>query len=315
VYTREAFEAARSHLKPGGTLITYHLSGEQYIAEKINQMLTDAFGAPPVVLDEPDPMFHNFTFLAGAIQADPSTLATVAMSGAEESVTPVDDWPYLYLRRKTVPRHYASMLLGVLLIALGAILVAIRGAPRVSHRHSVSLHALMFFMGAGFLLVETKSITEMSLLFGSTWMVNVLVFTSILTMILLANLWVMRHPPRTTGTLFGCLFAALALAYAVPVHDLLWLGELGKWLVGGLLVGLPVLFAAVVFATLFRETEDAARALAFNVMGAVCGGVLEYSSMVFGIKALYLVAALAYTGAWLSARRYAAGRVPAVPAS
>ena len=148
----------------------------------------------------------------------------------------------------------------------------------------------------------------------STWMVNVLVFTSILTMILLANLWVMRHPPRTTGTLFGCLFAALALAYAVPVHDLLWLGELGKWLVGGLLVGLPVLFAAVVFATLFRETEDAARALAFNVMGAVCGGVLEYSSMVFGIKALYLIAGLAYAGAWLSARRYAAERVPVVPA-
>ena len=72
------------------------------------------------------------------------------------------------------------------------------------------------------------------------------------------------------------------------------------------MVALPVFFAAMIFAAMFRLGTDPTRVLAFNVMGAVVGGLAEYSSMVVGIKALYLVAALAYLGAWLSARRQTA---------
>ncbi len=68
------------------------------------------------------------------------------------------------------------------------------------------------------------------------------------------------------------------------------------------MVALPVFFAAMIFATAFRGRTDASRALAFNVMGAVVGGVLEYSSMLVGIKALYIVGAVTYLGAWYAMR-------------
>ena len=38
----------------------------------------------------------------------------------------------------------------------------------------------LFFMGAAFLLLETKSIVQFALLFGTTWLVNSLVFAGIL---------------------------------------------------------------------------------------------------------------------------------------
>jgi hypothetical protein len=69
------------------------------------------------------------------------------------------------------------------------------------------------------------------------------------------------------------------------------------------MVALPVLFASLIFSTLLRRRADASGALAYNLLGAVVGGLLEYSSMAVGIKALYLVAAAAYLGAAYLARR------------
>ena len=71
----------------------------------------------------------------------------------------------------------------------------------------------------------------------------------------------------------------------------------GQWVIGGLLVALPIFFAALIFATLFRDRANPTRALAYNLVGAIVGGVLEYSSMAIGVKGLYLVAAAAYLGA------------------
>ena len=38
----------------------------------------------------------------------------------------------------------------------------------------------LFWMGAAFLLLETKSVVQFALLFGTTWVVNALVFGGIL---------------------------------------------------------------------------------------------------------------------------------------
>ncbi len=300
VYTREAFRSAREHLKPDGRLVTYHMSGHPWVAAKIRRIIADAFGEEPQILYQSQPpLLFNVTFVTAA---SASGLAGGRSPGVPEAVyeevpMPTDDWPYLYLSRRTIPAHYLRALAAVLAVAL---LFVGLGAGRALRR---GFDGAMFFLGVGFLLVETKSVTEMSLLFGSTWVVNLLVFSSILAMILAANLVVIRRPPRSLDRLFLGLFASLAIAFALPARSLLWLGMLGQWIVGGLMVALPIFFAAWIFAGLFRTRADTTRALAYNLLGAVLGGVLEYSSLVIGIKALYLVAAAAYLGAFLAARR------------
>ena len=44
----------------------------------------------------------------------------------------------------------------------------------------------LFFMGAAFLLLETKNVVQFALLFGTTWFVNSLVFAGILLSVLAA---------------------------------------------------------------------------------------------------------------------------------
>ena len=298
VYTAESFDAARARLHPDGVMITYHMSQFPYIAAKIYQTLETSFGRAPAVVRYKPWYLFNYTFIAGpsvdvaALTAD-SSAADLRMNVA----LPHDDWPYLYLRKHIVPMHYLTVLAGVLAIAFAFVRF---GAPgTLAGRGDWP----MFFLGAGFLLVETKSVAEMSLLFGATWQVNVLVFASILVVVLFANLLTLAGKTLPRSVRFGGLFASLALAYLVPVRSLLWLGTTGQWLAGGSLVALPVLFAALIFAELFESRVDTSRALAFNVFGAVVGGVLEYLSMVTGTKALYLIAAVVYAGAFLALRR------------
>jgi hypothetical protein len=91
--------------------------------------------------------FANLTsvFADPALQADVST----------------DDWPFFYMARRVYPRSYLVMvgLVLVLSVALFASFIAER--PRFSQ-------ASFFFLGAGFMLVETKGITELGLALGNT---------------------------------------------------------------------------------------------------------------------------------------------------
>lgn len=310
VYTLEAFQAARARLKPDGTLLVYHYSAFGYIASNIYHMLTEAFGSAPGALTQYSHPF-NFVFVAGhgAARVPPPPGSMVEMLNSSSTTFPEDNWPYLYLKNRTIPMHYIVALVVALLTAVLFVRVGARGAVRGG------FDPALFFMGAGFLLIETKSVTEMSLIFGSTWTVNVLVFASILIMVLLANLVVLTRPPMQTAPMFAGLFLSLAVTYLLPVRDLLGLGAAGEWLAGGLMVGLPVLFASAIFSTLLRGRADPAGALAFNLLGAIVGGVLEYSSMAVGTKALYLLAAGIYALAWWASRRQAAGVTETAPSN
>lgn len=301
VYTVESFRTAAGRLKTGGSLVVYHRSPEPYIGAKIHQMIATAFGKPAGVYFGEMNVF-NLIFVAGdgARRVPPGSPVMADLEKPYELA--VDDWPYLYLRGKTVPGHYRVALVTVLALAA---LFALVGAGRAVR---TGFDAPMFFMGAGFLLVETKSVTEMSLLFGSTWTVNLLVFSSILVMVLLANVLVVARRRFSVSWLFAGLLGALALAYAVPVSALLWLGDAGQWLAGGLLLALPIFFAALIFSTLLRDHAEPARALAWNLLGAILGGLLEYGAMAVGIKALYLMAAGIYLLAWATSRSRRAHR-------
>jgi hypothetical protein len=298
VYTVESFQAARSRLAADGTLIAYHMSGNPSIAAKLYQEIGEAFGQMPGAIFEDDRLF-NMTFVAGhGSNLVPPVNRVVFGQLNAPTERPHDDWPYLYLTGRGIPAHYIAALVTVLLVT--ALFMGV-GAREVLA--AGKWDGAMFFMGAGFLLVETKSVTEMSLLFGSTWTVNLMVFAAIMVMVLIANLVVQWRPPRRTGALYGALFATLALAYVVPVRAFLPLGAVAQWAGGGLMVALPILSASLIFSTLLSRRSDASRALAYNVLGAIVGGVCEYSAMALGIKAMYIVAGLAYAGAAYYAMR------------
>jgi hypothetical protein len=299
VYTVQSFRAARDHLRPGGSLIAYHMSPMPYIAAKVFQLVAVAFNQVPLAEVGMRNMF-NMTVVGGA-GADDVEDRSVPAPLVEPVQLPGDDWPYLYLRQPAIPMHYLLGLAGVLGIAALFIALALPGAPRaVRGPHDLAL----FGTGLGFLLLESKSVTEMSLLFGTTWTVNLLVFAAILVCITIANVLVSRLTPAALPAIFLALLAALAIDYVIPARSLLGLSPMLQVLVGAVMVALPIFFAALIFALLFRDHPEPSRALGVNLMGAIVGGLLEYSAMALGIKALYLIAAVAYLVTLLAVLRW-----------
>ena len=213
-----------------------------------------------------------------------------------------DDWPFLYLRHRAIPAH-SWRLLGVMLVVSLVMLLVF--APIRSHR----VNGHFFFLGAGFMLIETKSITRMALLFGSTWLVNSIVFAAILIMILLSNLYVIRRRPQRLTGYYVALALALLLNYTVGIEAVLGYAYTLRLAASCLLVFAPIFFAGIIFATSFRDSENPDLDFGANIAGVVIGGLLEYISLITGYRALLLIALVLY-GLSMAALRWAGRRAP-----
>ncbi|MGB5933375.1 MAG: hypothetical protein WBH57_09950, partial [Anaerolineae bacterium] len=210
-----------------------------------------------------------------------------------EKVPPAtDDWPYLYLRDRRIPSAYWQTLILLVLIC-GAIVwrTLPDGARPDGH---------FFFLGSGFLLVEFKSITELALLFGSTWIVNALAISGVLVMIIGANLLVRRWPSFDRRWAYVLLFVTLALNLLVPLRVLAPQAPFLRGLIATGLLTLPLFFAGLIFATSLKRTANLPLAFGSNLLGAFVGGLAEYSSLAGGIRSLYVWAGMFYVLSWVA---------------
>ena len=210
--------------------------------------------------------------------------------------TTTDDWPFLYLRKPMIPtlswRGMAIMGgLGLLLIFL--FLPRQRNDLRPAPTGSL-LNVQLFFLGAGFMLIETKAVVTMALLFGGTWIVNSVVFIAVLLMILFANLWTSSLRPARLWPYYTGLLISLALNVVVPLDAFLGMNRAIQVVGSCLLVFVPIFFAGVIFAASFKRSTQADRAFGINVAGAMMGGLAEYSSMALGFKYVVLIAIVFY---------------------
>jgi hypothetical protein len=149
----------------------------------------------------------------------------------------------------------------------------------------------MFFLGAAFMLLETRSLVTFALLFGSTWLVNSLVFFAILCSVILAVFLSARFPVRPSTRLYAVLVGALLLAYLVPQDAFLSIDNLAlRFASASIVAFLPVFLANLVFAGSFKGTGPSADvAFASNLIGIMLGGMLEYASLLLGYRHLLLI--------------------------
>jgi hypothetical protein len=211
-----------------------------------------------------------------------------------------DAWPFLYLRNPMIPDLSLRGILVIGLISAGLLWLF---GWRTRGGQTAGLNTAMLLLGAGFMLLETKAIVHMALVFGSTWIVNTIVFSAVLVMILAANFWVLRTRPGSLRPFYLVLLAALALNVAVPLDSLLGLPVAVQGIAGGVLVLSPVLCAGVIFARLFAGAAKPEQALAWNTAGAMLGGLAESGSLLVGFQWLLVLAALIYAGAWVAGGR------------
>jgi hypothetical protein len=319
VYTVEAFREAVGRLSDDGLVIVSYTLLDKFQGRKLHAMLQAAYPeAPTRAFCVPGGQHDGgTTFVTGpGLARLPEVIPGVreltsefaqAVDGWELAT---DNWPFFYMKKRAYPFSYLIMI-GLMLVVSGWL---IRGNLGSMGRPTASW-GLFFFLGAGFMLIETKGVTELGLTFGNTWSVVAVVITSILLMGYLANRWVMYAGAVKTQRVFGLLFGSLAIGWAVTSLSLRGVAMPLSWLVLPVVLTLPLFFAGLIFSSALVRAEDIGSALSANILGAMLGGFLEYNSMYWGYTSLYPLGLALYGLAFFCSRRTAETGVQAVPAA
>ena len=135
MFTEESFRAVRDRLTPDGLLVVYNYFREPWLVDRLANIAATAFG------EEPRVHVHEARAYLGVMMAGPR-LATLTRrpgdSRSRHGVRPVacaepgaharrdvgvepatDDWPFLYLRDRHIPRHYLAALALILIVSVG----------------------------------------------------------------------------------------------------------------------------------------------------------------------------------------------------
>ncbi len=174
VYTLESFREIKRLLKPNGVVVLVFAVADEFIGARFQQLLTQVFEHPPVEFQVHSGFrgWGGYGFVTGnekvikeSLSRDPHLQSIVqgsqgflhSWSSYKIDLT-TDDWPYLYLRDKTIPNLYYFVFF---LLALFSYI----GIKKVTGKtYQNEWHFL--FLGAGFLLLEVQSISKSALLFG-----------------------------------------------------------------------------------------------------------------------------------------------------
>jgi len=290
VFTRESLRQVARHLNPGGGVAINFFAINAWLSQRHYDTLKEALGMEPIVFGSAN--LQETILLAGprfdatrdSGQTDYRRLAMPFTKALVEAST--DDWPFLFLEGRGIPLNYLLPLLIVFLLSL----IPFRYC--VSKGEGINWH--LFFMGAAFLLIETKAVTTLGLLLGSTWLLNSIVIGAILLMILAANALATLFSRVSFTILYGLLSLTLILNFVFPLDVLNQLVWSNRVLAGAVLITCPLFIAALIFAKAFAEVELSSAALASNLFGALVGGLLEYLDMWSGLRWLNVIALALY---------------------
>lgn len=302
VYTRDALEQVKRILVPGGKVYLTFASNRQWIHDRFVIMMDQVF-------DYPTETYRHGQYPNGITYVNGKASASHAGKPHETvGLAPTDDWPFLYLKQPVIPQYYLAFIGFAVMLGFGSLLFLPRGERRIRFPY--------FFLGAAFFLLETSNIISLSLLYGSTWQVNIMVFTGILVLVLFGNTTSFFIKKPSLNVLIILLGLNLTAAYVTPVSFLFSIDSHILRCVAAVLVFLgPVYFASLIFAALIKDEANLYQAYGSNILGAVVGGVCEYLSLMFGFKFLLILTLLFYLIVYLlllrdSKRRVHPGSLP-----
>lgn len=293
LFTQQALKEAYELLTPQGQIYLYNYYRQPWIAEKIEMMLHHITGHYPKIVK------MNDQFYVISIGKKVTTYQDKSNFTDHDVQVPTDNWPFLYLKYHSIPVVYLLPMLFLSVLVIFSLFFHQRSV-RTKHEENKLVKMAFLLMGVAFLLLETKGVIQFSLLFGNTWFNNALVFFSVLVLILLANWIAYFLPEKTIFAAYALLIVSSIVAGIVPVEHLLGIASpWQRYLEVNALIFSPLFFANLVFGLAFKTRHVAEHVFAWNLLGAIFGGILEYASMLLGYQILTLIAALIYISSFI----------------
>jgi hypothetical protein len=309
--TEQSIAAVRAHLAPGGTFSMYNYYAP-FLEARYATTIEDAFHRTPCA--EFGQPLGGRSLDVLTVRADMPVPNCASFWHGKAVAPATDDHPFPYLAGNDIPQQYLWMLAAI--FGVSVLLVRLAGGRFRQMRSYTDL----WFMGAAFLLLETKNIVQFALLFGTTWLVNSLVFAGVLVAVYLAveTASHFRLPPP--WMLYCALLASLVLTWVIPQESLVGLPIIPRFLAASALAFAPIYLANLIFSQRFADVATSGTAFAVNLLGAMVGGALEYLALITGYRFLLIVIAVLYglafvTSRFLTRRGAAGGRGSGVQAT
>lgn len=294
IFTRESLKEAARLLSDNGIIAENFYVPNNWLFNRHAATLAQATGLNPFGYHSGELSQYAVGGLIagpGLKRADPQVLASMKMTEVKPDSSveiTTDDWPFLFLERRELPVSYILPLSLILLISIAPV------AGYVTRGSSQLLNWQMLLLGMGFMLLEVRTMAIVSLLLGSTWIVNSLVISAVLLLVLLANWLAAKLDHRKTIWMTIPLVGALAISQVMPATSFLPFGSTVGPALACLVYLMPMFFSSTIFASLFKDARTPSSALAFNIIGSIFGIALEYLSMATGVAALGMVAFVIY---------------------
>jgi spermidine synthase len=310
MFTEESFRAVRDHLKPGGAMALYNYFREKWLVDRLANSIVSAFGHEPLAFVHQERAYLA-VMLAGPrveqLASPPPPPNLMLAYGQARQPSPgrplvrdatiapaTDDWPFLYMREPGLPRHYIAALAVIVTITAVALWLALSNPQSATRNPQLRISWHFFFLGAGFMLLETKSIVQFALLWGSTWSSASLAIASVLVMALASVAITSGARLTRQWPIATLLVVLLVMNYLLPVGRVSFSSRLAESVFYGVLVFSPVLCAGLLFSSSFRTSASTAGDFGMNLFGAMAGGVAEYLSLITGYQFLLLLVAGCY---------------------
>lgn len=311
LYTLESFQEAKNLLSQNGVLTVIFDAKRDWIAKRIFGILEHVFNTEPITLLINNPygqfgwggiMFivsDNPDKLKQKIDLKPDLKDYVNNHAIKydkiDTILTTDDWPYLYLKNKSIPILHLCITISLLLLFYGG--------NRILFSTGNKLNFHFFFLGTAFLLLEFQNISKSCLLFGSTWLVNAYIISAILFLILLSNIFVYYFKKINIWICYFCLLSSTVIQYLLPLTIFNIMNYPFKEIVTGIYLNIPIFFAGIIFIQSFKNSSNKSIAFGSNLLGASFGGLLESVSFIAGIKSLLILVFIFYILSFLFIQR------------
>ena len=311
VYTVEAFKESKKILNENGYIsLSFYLS-EVELGSKIYLMLKEAFdGREPLVISQNFGKTDKFksqpyAFIIGNkidnnFDISNSGLSKVTVFSKNNYLSKVDkstdDWPFFYMPSKVWPKSYIFI---IFLIFISSFLFIQNTNPINKKNFSPAC----FFLGSGFMLIETKGITELALVFGSTWFVVSIVIGFVLLMADFANLLIIKKIKIEVWLIYLLILISVSLGYLYTLIDHGSINPIAQKILTPLMLTIPIFFSGLAFSKQLSVEKTLTVALSSNILGAIFGGLLEYNSMYFGFRSLYILGFIMYLTAFIFSKK------------
>jgi hypothetical protein len=298
LFTVESAKRAFSLLKPQGDLVYYNFYRQSWLPQKLEKMIYEATGRWP------NKIYQKSDFSIIRLRKTHAASSPGPAASAKTLEVPSDNWPFLYLKERSIPliyRYAIGGLMSVVFLLLGFLHWHYRQQPNYFGRQQLAIKLSFILMGIAFLLLETKSVIQFSLLFGTTWLNNSLVFLAVLLLVLVANWLALLFQSKIYLPLFFILLIGSSFFSAVfPLRHLLYFENVfWRFIFASIITFSPIFFANLIFSLLFRDQPIAEHLFGWNLIGATIGGMVEYLSMWIGYNNLSLIVAGCYGMVWL----------------